>query len=100
MDVKRDKDNEQHDEENQPRGEEKKAQPVSLKKSEATKGKNQEELTEGRNQSKKKSSLKQSMKTNMRGKVYVRRLISDNIKETTYEFIYKVNFQAGKGQND
>ena len=76
-----------YDEENQPRGEQKPARPISLSKNEPQK-----------EEPKKRKSLTASVKKNMRGKQYVRRLISNNIKEI--EFLYRVNFQAGKGQND
>ena len=76
-----------YDEENQPRGEQKPARPISLTKNEPKK-----------EEPKRRKSITASMKKNMRGKQYVRRLISNNIKEI--EFLYRVNFHAGKGQND
>ena len=88
LDLKKEEeDNEKHDEENQPPGERRQAQPVSLKKSDSQ-----------RKTSKGKKSLHDSMKTKVRGKKYATQLIKNNMKDT--EFLYMVNFRAGKGQND
>ena len=88
MDLKKElEDNEKHDEENQPQGEQRQAQPVSLKKSESQKW-----------DSKSRKSLHDSIKTRVRGKKYATQLIKNNIKDT--DFLYMVNFRAGKGQND
>ena len=40
---------------------------------------------------------KKTTPLDQRGRSYVRHLIPDNINDT--EFIYKVNFEPGKGQN-
>ena len=91
MDLKKEEeDNEKHDEENRPSGEKRPAQPVSLKKSESQK--------ENFKRKTSKASLHNSMKTKVRGKKYATQLIKNNIKDT--DFLYMVNFRAGKGQND